>query len=160
MRRFTLPDQTMTERFARQFREHLKPGDIVLLEGPVGVGKSAFARAIVQDAMHLDGTVDAVPSPTFTLVQVYETSSATYWHADLYRLSHVEELAELGLEDAFEDAVTLIEWPERLGAQTPARHLVVQLEHGASETERVATILPSGTGWDWIATMPNPLLAP
>ena len=156
MRSFFLPDQSATERLAQTMQQFLTAGDVILLDGPVGVGKSAFARALIQSAMRKDGAVEPVPSPTFTLVQVYETSSGTYWHADLYRLSYVEELAELGLDEAFEDAITVIEWPERLGQSCPDRNLTLLFIHEAAEDARSVRLLPVGGGWDWIDSMPDP----
>ncbi|MEM6477641.1 MAG: tRNA (adenosine(37)-N6)-threonylcarbamoyltransferase complex ATPase subunit type 1 TsaE [Pseudomonadota bacterium] len=113
----TLEDLSETERFAVFLGAHLRAGDCLLLEGPVGAGKTSFARALIQSLLphHED-----VPSPTFTLVQTYETPNFEIWHCDLYRLTTSEELIELGLEEALSDAVCLIEWPERLGALTPA----------------------------------------
>lgn len=138
--------------FASLFSSHLKSGDCILLSGPVGAGKTHFARSIIQAMMALDGEVEDVPSPTFTLVQVYETSCGEIWHTDLYRLSHVDELAELGLEDAFDTAITLVEWPDRLGSMRPIRCLDLRFSMPDIETDvRVLDITPIGSGWDWLA---------
>src|SRR5471030_2545552 len=93
----------------------LAPGDLVTLSGDLGAGKTAFARALIR---HLAGdeTVE-VPSPTFTLMQSYELPRFNLVHADLYRLAGPGELAELGFEEAGEDAVTLLEWPDRAAGQ-------------------------------------------
>lgn len=101
--------------------------------------------------MAKDGEVEDVPSPTFTLVQTYETSQGEIWHTDLYRLTHIDELAELGLEDAIEDAITLIEWPDRLGPLTPQRHLTLTFSFPDIDTDkRVLEIDAAGGNWDWL----------
>lgn len=106
-------DLCETLALARALSPFLKAGDLVALEGPLGAGKSAFARELVRTLL---ADPDAeVPSPTFTLVQPYDRKGAPdIYHADLYRLSDAEELYELGLEDARPDAIMLIEWPDRL----------------------------------------------
>jgi len=104
--------------------------------------------------MELDGYKEDVPSPTFTLVQTYETSRGAFWHADLYRLSDQSELEELGLVEALESAISLIEWPERLGALTPDRHLLIKLSFPDNSEDRLVTLLPSGEAWDWIEEVP------
>ena len=91
-------------------------GDCFLLSGPIGAGKTHFARAFIQSLLNTD---EDVPSPSFTLVQTYEAPNFEIWHADLYRLTHPDEVVELGLEDAFSTAVCLIEWPDRLGQDAP-----------------------------------------
>jgi tRNA threonylcarbamoyladenosine biosynthesis protein TsaE len=107
-----LPDETAATRFAEICALHLKAGDTVLLSGPIGAGKSHFARAVIRT--HL-GAQTEVPSPTFTLVQTYNAFDFEIWHADLYRLTNSAELAELGLDDAMGTALCLIEWPDRMG---------------------------------------------
>jgi tRNA threonylcarbamoyladenosine biosynthesis protein TsaE len=93
----------------------LRAGDCLLLEGQIGAGKSHFARAFIQARL---GRAEDVPSPTFTLVQSYQ-ADVEIWHADLYRLSHPDEVLELGLDEAFDSAICLIEWPDRLGSLLP-----------------------------------------
>ncbi|MCB1336384.1 MAG: tRNA (adenosine(37)-N6)-threonylcarbamoyltransferase complex ATPase subunit type 1 TsaE [Maritimibacter sp.] len=115
-----------TAGFAAALAPRLRPGDVILLEGQIGGGKTHFARALVQARLAADGArVEDVPSPTFTLVQTYDTGTVEIWHADLYRLSHPDEVAELGLVDAFDDAICLVEWPDRLGDLAPAGALVL-----------------------------------
>lgn len=116
-----------TAELAQWLGQHLHPGDTLLLEGPIGAGKTHFARSLIQSLMlHPED----VPSPTFTLVQTYDLPVGELWHADLYRLSAIEEVEELGLFEAFDDAICLIEWPDRLGALSPvhALHLTLALD--------------------------------
>ena len=112
---FFLPAETDTDRLAVWFAQRLQAGDCLLREGPIGAGKSHLARAFIRARL---GRMEDVPSPTFTLVQTYQ-ADVDIWHADLYRLSHVDEVAELGLEEAFDSAICLIEWPDRLGGYAP-----------------------------------------
>lgn len=120
-----LPDAAATESLGRRLAALLQPGDAVLLEGPIGAGKSSLARAMIRARL---GEGEEVPSPTFTLVQVYPDDGAEIWHADLYRLTHPDEVWELGLDQAFETAICLVEWPDRLGSHRPAGALTIRLE--------------------------------
>ncbi|WP_299650828.1 tRNA (adenosine(37)-N6)-threonylcarbamoyltransferase complex ATPase subunit type 1 TsaE [uncultured Tateyamaria sp.] len=120
----------------------LRPGDVILLEGDVGAGKTHFARALIQSVLL---TAEDVPSPTFTLVQVYETRNGPLWHTDLYRVSADTEVDELGLTDAFEDAICLVEWPDRLGPLTPANALTIAIE--AKDEGREATLTWTDSRW-------------
>ena len=108
-------DADATARLGQWFAARLQAGDCLLLEGQIGAGKSHFARAFIQARL---GRAEDVPSPTFTLVQSYQ-ADVEIWHADLYRLSHPDEVLELGLDEAFDSAVCLIEWPDRLGSLLP-----------------------------------------
>lgn len=129
-----LKTETQSAAFATAIAPILRAGDVVLLDGPIGSGKSHFARAVIR---HLVGADIEVPSPTFTLVQTYE-NSPEIWHADLYRLSSPDEAIELGLEDAFSQAICLIEWPDRLGDLTPVNALRIEMRAG--ENSHSATI--------------------
>ncbi len=111
-----------TEHLAAKLAVLTAPGDIIALSGRLGAGKTTFARAFVHALTH---TNDDVPSPTFTLVQIYDTSKGQLWHCDLYRLTSPEEATELGLEEAFSNAICVIEWPERLGTLLPVRRLAL-----------------------------------
>ena len=119
----SLPLETDTIAFATMLAPLLVPGDTLLLEGPIGAGKSAFARALIR--ARLDRMED-VPSPTFTLVQTYEHADGDIWHCDLYRLTHPDEALELGLDEAFATAICLIEWPDRLGSDAPDDALLLR----------------------------------
>ena len=114
--KLTLHSPEETAIFARKIGAHIVRGDTLLLRGDIGAGKSFFARALIQS---LQDIPEDVPSPTFTLVQTYNTRSGEIWHADLYRLSDPNEADELGLTDAFPNAICLIEWPDRMGDSTP-----------------------------------------
>jgi N-acetyl-alpha-D-muramate 1-phosphate uridylyltransferase len=120
IRSFHLPDLAATEALAAAVARHLAPGDSLGLEGPLGAGKTAFARALITARLPRP---EEVPSPTYTLVQTYELGDAELWHADLYRLAGASEIDELGLDEAFATAITLVEWPDRLGPHRPARRL-------------------------------------
>ncbi len=101
----------------------LQDGDIVTLSGPLGAGKSSLARAIIRSKA---GQIE-VPSPTFGLVSCYDTQSVQIWHFDLYRLESAQEIWELGLEEATENGVILIEWPEIINHLLPPNRLSVEL---------------------------------
>lgn len=108
-----LPDPNATDALARAIAPHLRAGDVLLLSGPIGAGKTHFARALIRARLGRD---EDVPSPTYTLVQTYTDGRAEIWHADLYRLGDPGEVVELGLEDAFAYAICLVEWPDRMPA--------------------------------------------
>jgi tRNA threonylcarbamoyladenosine biosynthesis protein TsaE len=114
---------------------HVSPGDTILLKGSVGAGKTTFARAFIQSILI---EPEDVPSPTFTLVQTYETRRGTLWHSDLYRLSSVFELEELGLAEAFQSAICLVEWPDILASDSPRNALTLAFEV-AEDKRRVST---------------------
>ena len=121
-----LPDLAATRAFGGRLAALLHPGDVVALEGDLGAGKTELARSVIRA---LAGEPIPVPSPTFTLLQVYELPGLTVTHADLYRLADPGEVAELGLEEAWTDGVLLVEWPERAGGLLPAERLTVTLRH-------------------------------
>lgn len=126
----TLSSPAATTRLAQLMAPGLVPGDTILLGGPIGAGKTHFARAVIQQRLAEAGRIEDVPSPTFTLVQTYDDGRAEIWHADLYRLSSPEEISELGLDDAFRNAITLVEWPDRLGDARPPDALDLTLSQG------------------------------
>lgn len=109
-----------TAAFGAALAPRLSAGDQLLLIGPIGAGKTHFARSLIRARLAAGGQPpEDVPSPTFTLVQTYDAGNAEIWHADLYRLTHPDEVAELGLIDAFDTAICLVEWPDRLGDLAP-----------------------------------------
>ena len=138
----TLPlaDSAATEALASRLAARARPRDAILLEGPLGAGKSTFARAFLRAASG-DPALE-VPSPTFTLVQGYDLPIGPAFHFDLWRLDGPADLAELGWDEARE-GIVLVEWPDRLGALRPAEALTIVLEPGAAEDSRIATL----TGW-------------
>lgn len=137
-----LADEAATEALGRRLASAARPGDVIALEGPLGAGKTTLARAFIR---HLTGPAEDVPSPTFTLVQTYATTRGPIGHFDLFRLSHPDEAFELGIEEAFAEGITLIEWPERLGARLPARRLAVRLTPETDGDKRRATL--DGDAW-------------
>ena len=137
-----LADEKATEALAARLAAVARPGDVIALKGELGAGKTCFARAFISAR----GGAEAVPSPTFTLVQTYDLRDGRVWHFDLYRLRAAGEAWELGIEEAFEEGISLIEWPERLGTLLPKRHLLVALDFAATPSARRAVL--SGDG-DW-----------
>lgn len=131
-----LADQAHTERVARALGNLLHPGDFVALHGDLGAGKTTFARALIQ-ALNPDET--EVPSPTFTLVQVYESPKGPLAHLDLYRLSDSSEIYALGW-DELRMGIMLVEWPERLGSLLPERRVDASLAYGKLEGQRILTL--------------------
>ncbi|MHB2167267.1 tRNA (adenosine(37)-N6)-threonylcarbamoyltransferase complex ATPase subunit type 1 TsaE [Alsobacter sp. R-9] len=138
-----LPDEAATTRLARRIAPALAAGDLVTLSGDLGSGKTAFARALVR-LLSDDPTLE-VPSPTFTLVQTYDTARFPVVHADLYRISSVDDLAELGWEEAAEGSLVLVEWPEKAGFLVEAERLDVSLRIGpGGGTSRIAVLTGYG----------------
>jgi tRNA threonylcarbamoyladenosine biosynthesis protein TsaE len=122
---FFLPDEAATERLGAVLARRLRPRDVVALQGGLGVGKTTLARAILRAASGDPALI--VPSPTFTLVEVYDTPVGVFWHFDLYRLEEPEQVFELGWEEARADGTALVEWAERLGTLLPSQRLTVTL---------------------------------
>jgi len=138
-RLITLADLPATIRLAAATAALTRRGDAILLEGELGAGKTEFARAFLRAATG-DPALE-VPSPTFTLVQAYDTRLGPVHHFDLWRLDGPAALAELGWDEARDDIV-LVEWPDRLGALAPDEALTVALRRGEGEA-RTAVL----TGW-------------
>ena len=136
----TLDSPAATEALAARFADFASPGLTILLEGPVGAGKSLFARSLIQTLMRRADALEDVPSPTFTLVQTYDVAGLEIWHADLYRLTSPDELIELGLEAAFVEALCLIEWPDRLHDLTPESAVRLSFDLGEAAQTRYCRI--------------------
>ncbi|HUI16039.1 MAG TPA: tRNA (adenosine(37)-N6)-threonylcarbamoyltransferase complex ATPase subunit type 1 TsaE [Alphaproteobacteria bacterium] len=142
MRELALPDLAATGRLAAALAHAARTGDVFALGGPLGVGKTSFARAFIAAL----GGAEEVPSPTYTLVQLYELGPLTLYHFDLYRLARPEDAWELGIEEAFALGVSLIEWPERLGTLLPPERLDVALAFAGQAEARQARLEGHG-GW-------------
>lgn len=140
-----LPTPEATAALARGFAPHLVPGDVLLLSGGIGAGKTHFARALIRA---LQDTPEDVPSPTFTLVQEYDTRAGPLVHADLYRLSGPDGVDELGLWESFDDAICLVEWPDRLGTEAPADALHLDFAVGADDESRDLVLHWQTSRWD------------
>lgn len=139
-----LHSEAETKDLARKLALCLHPGDVLLLEGPIGAGKSLFARALIQQLLPHP---EDIPSPTFTLVQTYAADAFEIWHADLYRLTGPDEVVELGLTEAFEDAVCIVEWPDRLGDLRPANAATLQLAHEEQPGQRTLSVFADTQRW-------------
>lgn len=111
-----LPDEQATEALGHWLAPALRAGDTVLLTGVIGAGKTHLVRAVLRRRL---GEGTEVPSPTFTLVQTYPDGDLEIVHADLYRISHPDDVMELGLDEAMEKGIALVEWPERMGSFRP-----------------------------------------
>ncbi len=141
-----LRDEAATAALAARLAALARAGDVIALAGELGTGKTTFARAFIAAS----GSGEIVPSPTFTLAQLYDIGATVIWHFDCYRLKDPEEAWELGIEEAFCDGISLIEWPERLGPLLPKRRLYITLAAGNAPTARRATIDPGG---DWASRL-------
>jgi tRNA threonylcarbamoyladenosine biosynthesis protein TsaE len=136
------PDQTAA--LGAEIGRLLTPGDVLLLEGDIGAGKTHFARSLIQSLL---SEPEDVPSPTFTLVQIYDGTSCEIWHADLYRLTSPDEVVELGLTDAFTDAICLVEWPDRLAELVPENALLMRFAMTPAEGERTLELSATTEHW-------------
>ena len=130
-----LKDESATLSLGAKLAWLLRPGDVVAMTGGLGAGKTTLARGIIKA---LCGDTD-VPSPTYTLVQTYDTPRGELWHCDMYRLERPEDAWELGLIDAFDDAICLIEWPDKLGSLLPKDILSIELGFDGAGRKAVFT---------------------
>ena len=146
-RSFDLETEADTAVLGREIAAHLAAGDTVTLSGPLGAGKTVLARAIVRAFLPRE----EVPSPTFTLVQSYDTQNFTISHADLYRVKAASEIRELGLDEALENGVLIIEWPDRMNDLLAEDRLDIMFEatEGVGET-RLMKLVGRGT---WVARL-------
>ena len=140
-----LPDEAATAALAAAIASRARAGDVIALKGELGAGKTTFARAFILAR----GGGEEVPSPTFTLVQLYDLDPAI-WHFDLYRLDQPGEAWELGIEEAFVSGISLIEWPERLGTLLPRRRLLITLDFADRPQARRAAF---DAGGEWQARL-------
>ncbi|MEM6938678.1 MAG: tRNA (adenosine(37)-N6)-threonylcarbamoyltransferase complex ATPase subunit type 1 TsaE [Pseudomonadota bacterium] len=128
-----LPTADATATRAREISAKLRPSDTILLNGEVGTGKTHFARSLIEALL---GHPEDVPSPTFTLVQTYISDAAEIWHADLYRITSTLDIEELGLVQAFDTAICIVEWPDRLGELRPEHALDITLNYTRDQAGR------------------------
>ncbi|WP_336945787.1 tRNA (adenosine(37)-N6)-threonylcarbamoyltransferase complex ATPase subunit type 1 TsaE [Asaia sp. BMEF1] len=140
MSEIDLPDQSATEAFAARLAGLARPGDVIALHGEMGMGKSVFARAFLR-TLAQDPALE-VPSPTFSLVQTYDTIKGTVAHFDLWRLNGPDALFELGW-DELQEGIILVEWPERAEDELPDHALHLAFTQGDEEEARTVTL----TGW-------------
>ncbi|PVA07641.1 tRNA (adenosine(37)-N6)-threonylcarbamoyltransferase complex ATPase subunit type 1 TsaE [Thalassorhabdomicrobium marinisediminis] len=143
-----LPSEEETAQLGRTLARLAIKGDVILLRGQIGAGKSALARAFIRARL---GAEVEVPSPTFTLVQTYDAGPVEIWHADLYRLGDPQEAVELGLLDAFETAICLVEWPDLLADLIPQDALDIRLE--VARDSHVATLTFNDTWHEKLDTL-------
>lgn len=137
-----IKNQTETNQIAQRLAQIARPGDVIALHGDLGVGKSVFSRAFIRALTSPD---EEVPSPTFTLVQIYDTARGELYHFDMYRLDAPEDGLELGTEEAFADGISLIEWPSKLGLYLPWDCLNIHISHNeADETARYFELSSQG----------------
>lgn len=139
-RRLLLPDIDATRDLAASLAPLARRGDVIGLMGPLGAGKTTFARSFIGAL----GGAGPVPSPTWSLVEQHSTGVGDVWHFDLHRLERADDVWELGLEDALADGITLIEWPEIVERLLPPARLMLRLDHAG--TGRTVTLEP-GVTW-------------
>ena len=138
-----LADEAATRALGASLAGLLTPGDVILLDGPLGAGKTTLVRGLLEALGH-EG---AVPSPSFAIVQPYDDLSLPLWHADLYRISDPSELEELGLDSILDDGVLVVEWPGHAGQGAwPTSALALSL--AALEDGRRALTATLGEGWE------------
>jgi len=131
-------------RVGAELAAQARPGDIIKLSGPLGVGKTALARGFLAALGH-EGEV---PSPTFSIIQPYEELDPRVWHVDLYRIARASELDELGLDSAA-DAVLIVEWPERAGNEVWPQALSLSLEFGPNDYRILTAEVPPSWEGRW-----------
>jgi tRNA threonylcarbamoyladenosine biosynthesis protein TsaE len=139
----SLKNEAATAELATKIAGVCEPGDVIALVGDLGVGKTSFARAFIS-ACGGDGEV---PSPTFTLVQVYELPKSHIYHFDLYRIEEPEEIFELDIEDAMYSGISLIEWPDRMGSYIPSERLDIFMTNSSDENAREVVVVGHGNIW-------------
>ncbi len=144
---FDAADEAATAQVARQLAALTKAPAFIALKGELGAGKTAFARGFIRALPGVPVDED-VPSPTFTLVQIYESQAGMLWHFDLYRIETPMELRELGWDEAVDEGICLVEWPEKAGTALPADRLEVTLEMGEAKDARRITLTAFGSAID------------
>ncbi|MDA0305190.1 MAG: tRNA (adenosine(37)-N6)-threonylcarbamoyltransferase complex ATPase subunit type 1 TsaE [Proteobacteria bacterium] len=141
--KIALTDEAATIRLAARVAGAAKPGDVLALSGDLGSGKTVFARAFINAR---STEPEEVPSPTFTLVQEYQfPPDIAVYHFDLFRIENADETLELGIDEAFRDSISLIEWPERIAGRLPDDRLEIVLTQGDDAGARQADLLGMGS---------------
>jgi len=120
-----------TAKAAQDLAKNLQPPQIIFLNGNLGMGKTVFARALIRTLSN-EPNLEVV-SPTFTLVQTYETDETPIHHYDLYRIEEPDEILQLGWEESITEGITIVEWPERLGAYKPSTYLDITLSNSDND---------------------------
>ena len=136
-----LPTPEAVERLGAAVAAALRRGEAVCLWGPLGAGKTTLARGLIRALTTPD---EEVPSPTFTLVQLYAGSDFPVFHFDLYRLARADEAYELGLDEALDDGVAIVEWPERLEGRLPPDRLDIELALAEGPEGRIVRLTGHG----------------
>jgi tRNA threonylcarbamoyladenosine biosynthesis protein TsaE len=139
-----LHDESATEELGKALARRLGPGDVIALSGPLGVGKTALARAVIRALGHQG----EVPSPSFAIVQPYEDLDPPIWHVDLYRIEDAGEMDELGL-DSLIQAALIVEWPERAGATFWPEALQITLDFSEGGARRLTAAVPPSWQQRW-----------
>lgn len=139
---FTLEE---TEKIAKTLAKVFKKGDCIALSGDLGAGKTTFARFLLKA---LNPKIEDVPSPTFTLLQTYETSIGPVSHFDWYRLEHPDELRELGFEETYQEGVVLIEWPEKAQGFLPKNTLWITFTFGSVDSSQRKIVIEGHDSWE------------
>jgi tRNA threonylcarbamoyladenosine biosynthesis protein TsaE len=142
-----LADEQATEELGAQIAGALRPGDIIALSGPLGVGKTALARGILAALGHQGD----VPSPSFAIVQPYDELEPPVWHVDLFRIEELGELDELGLDSAA-DGVLIVEWPEKAGPRAWPQALGLTLDFDEGGARRLTAQVPPSWQARWLQT--------
>ena len=132
-----------TQSFAKKLSPLLRPKDIVLLRGDLGLGKTTLTRAIINE---IGLKKEEGPSPTFTLLQTYDTKCGPLYHFDFYRIRKPEEIYELGIEDAYAFGITLIEWGEKMGPLEPIKRALI-IDMSMHNEERTFTVQSANPSW-------------
>ena len=137
-----LADEAATLALGARLAPHLRAGDVIALRGDLGAGKTTLTRGLVRALIDPE---TEVPSPTYTLVQTYDTPAGSLWHFDLYRLKYEPDaLIELGWDDT-PDGIAVLEWPDRAGRYLPANRLEITLNR--TQDGRIARLEPMGEDW-------------
>ena len=139
-----LEDEKATARLGARLAAVARSGDVITLSGPLGVGKTALARGLISAL----GYEEDVPSPSFAIVQPYEELDPPVWHVDLYRIEEASEIDELGLDSA-DDAVLLIEWPERMDPGAWPSALALSLDFGQNSDRILTAKVPASWEGRW-----------